>query len=38
MAGFPAPVGVEELIDVLMDFETGLADRDEEVGQHLLAA
>jgi hypothetical protein len=28
-----APVSVEELIDVFMDFETGLADRDQDVGQ-----
>ncbi|NJC40616.1 hypothetical protein GGQ87_000874 [Brevundimonas alba] len=33
-----APVGVEELIDVFMDFETGLADRDQDLGQRMLAA
>lgn len=33
-----APVGVEELIDVFMDFETGLADRDQDLGQVMLAA
>lgn len=32
------PVSVEELIDVFMDFETGLADRDKEVGQIMLVA
>lgn len=33
-----APVGVDELIDVFMDFETGLADRDQDLGQRHLAA
>ena len=28
-----APVGVDELIDIFMDFETGLADRNKELGQ-----
>jgi len=31
-------VGVDELIDIFMDFETGLADRDAELGQSMLAA
>lgn len=33
-----APIGVEELIDVFMDFETGLADRLQPLGQQMLAA
>ncbi|MDO9588341.1 MAG: hypothetical protein Q7J13_10450 [Brevundimonas sp.] len=33
-----APVGVEELIDVFMDFETGLADRHHSPGRQMLAA
>lgn len=33
-----SPVGVEELIDIFMDFETGLADRDAELGKPMLAA
>jgi hypothetical protein len=33
-----APVSVEELIDVFMDFETGLADRDQAMGQLMLVA
>lgn len=33
-----APVGVEELIDVFMDFETGLADRLQPLGEQMLAA
>lgn len=33
-----APIGVDELIDVFMDFETGLADRDQDLGQRILAA
>ncbi|WP_420472007.1 hypothetical protein [Brevundimonas sp. FT23042] len=33
-----APVGVDELIDVFMDFETGLADRNQDLGQLYLAA
>jgi hypothetical protein len=33
-----APVSVEELIDVFMDFETGLADRDQTMGQLMLVA
>ncbi|MCS6626991.1 hypothetical protein N0B44_29145 [Roseibacterium beibuensis] len=32
------PVGVEELIDVFMDFETGLAGRDEDADPFILAA
>lgn len=32
------PVGPEELIDIFMDFETGLADRDADLGQTLLVA
>jgi len=32
-----APVGVDELIDVFMDFETGLADRDQDLGQRMVA-
>jgi hypothetical protein len=32
------PVGPEELIDILLDFETGLADRDEDLGAVLLVA
>jgi len=32
------PVGPEELIDIFMDFETGLTDRDQELGQSLLVA
>ncbi|GAA0614519.1 hypothetical protein GCM10009422_06890 [Brevundimonas kwangchunensis] len=31
------PVSVDELIDVFMDFETGLADRDQELGQLMVA-
>ena len=31
-------VGVEELIDIFMDFETGLAERQTEAGAPLLAA
>jgi hypothetical protein len=31
-------VSPEELIDIFMDFETGLADRDQEPGQTVLAA
>ncbi|HEX8661391.1 MAG TPA: hypothetical protein VF686_05955, partial [Brevundimonas sp.] len=31
-------VSPEELIDIFMDFETGLADRDQEPGQLVLAA
>lgn len=33
-----ANVSPEELIDIFMDFETGLADRDEEPGALILAA
>ena len=33
-----APVSVEELIDVFMDFETGLADRDQDMGQVMMVA
>lgn len=33
-----APVGPEELVDIFMDFETGLADRDAEHGRPMLAA
>ncbi len=33
-----APVAVDELIDIFMDFETGLADRNQEVGQSHMAA
>lgn len=33
-----APIGVDELIDVFMDFETGLADRNQDLGQRILAA
>jgi len=33
-----APVSVDELIDVFMDFETGLADRDQELSRRFLAA
>jgi len=32
------PVGVEELIDVFMDFETGLAGRDHDPDPYILAA
>ncbi|MBA4805404.1 MAG: hypothetical protein H2038_12200 [Brevundimonas sp.] len=32
------PVGPEELMDIFMDFETGLADRDADHGQSQLAA
>jgi hypothetical protein len=31
-------VSPEELIDIFMDFETGLSDRDQELGQIVLAA
>lgn len=33
-----ANVSPEELIDIFMDFETGLADRDQTVGEVILAA
>ena len=33
-----APVGVEELMDLFMDFETGLTDRDQPLGHKMLAA
>lgn len=33
-----APVAVDEMIDIFMDFETGLADRNQEVGQSHMAA
>ena len=32
------PVSVEELIDVFMDFEVGLADRDQDMGQVMMVA
>jgi hypothetical protein len=32
------PVSVDELIDVFMDFETGLADRDQDAGQTIRVA
>lgn len=33
-----SPISVDELIDVFMDFEIGLADRDQDLGQRHLAA
>lgn len=33
-----ANVSVDELIDIFMDFETGLSDRDADLGQPMLAA
>ncbi|PZO06028.1 MAG: hypothetical protein DCF29_06785 [Alphaproteobacteria bacterium] len=32
------PVSVDELIDIFMDFENGLADRSQELGQSIMAA
>ena len=33
-----APVAVDELIDIFMDFENGLADRSQDLGQSMIAA
>ena len=33
-----APLSVEELIDIFMDFETSLSERDEALGTYILAA
>jgi len=32
------PVSVDELIDIFMDFENGLADRSQDLGQSMIAA
>ena len=33
-----APLAAEELIDIFMDFETSLSERDEALGEYILAA